>query len=336
MFRRIHVASVLGATLAVFAACSPTDEGTKVPTAPVEPATQAARGTPAPGTPSGQISKVSGQPQANASAARTQHTPAELRAAVAWVGQLHTAAMRDLTQNEGRWLAGGRDQAARCRAALGVTEKYLSQLQREQRTLLGRDRHQIALRAVQAAPSCAGGGGLSILGMSPRMLLQEYQYSEEDGEPVTGAYADYLPALQSAVDNAWSSTDASNAVNSVLASASGIPYADQEVLYSAADLALSSTYYWYDYEMSGGMDAALQERYGGSYEQPVEQQMMYSVFGAMAPRWRVIGGADLMGCLAGMADKYWLSGAGPVGWKILGGACAIWGIGGSGAAWLAL
>ncbi len=106
------------------------------------------------------------------------------------------------------------------------------------------------------------------------------------------------------------------------------------MLYSQADLALSSVSYWYDYEYSGAMDVALRERYG---DMEYQERMAYSIFGGMQrSRWRVIGGADVIGCAAGVADKAWLGAGGPVGWKVLAGACAVWGIGGSAATWWAM
>jgi len=38
---------------------------------------------------------------------------------------------------------------------------------------------------------------------------------------------------------------------------------------------------------------------------------------------------DAISCGIGMADKAWLGAGGPVGWKILAGACALYGGGGS-------
>jgi hypothetical protein len=82
------------------------------------------------------------------------------------------------------------------------------------------------------------------------------------------------------------------------------------------------------------MDVALRERYG---DMEYQERMAYSIFGGMQrSRWRVIGGADVIGCAAGVADKAWLGAGGPVGWKVLAGACAVWGIGGSAATWWAM
>ncbi|HEX8274627.1 MAG TPA: hypothetical protein VF615_18465 [Longimicrobiaceae bacterium] len=245
---------------------------------------------------------------------------------------MHTEAMDEATRDEKRWLraAGGTDRAARCRAVANLTEKYLARAQREQGTLRGHGR-ATAVRATRMTGPCEGAGALSI--MSPAALMQDYVYSPEDGEPVTGAYESYVPQIQAAVDNAWSSSDAHAAVNQVLASASGIPDPDLQVLYAQADLALSSVSYWYDYEYSGAMDLALEQRYADR----ADRSMMYSIFSPMQrSRWRVVGGADVIGCAAGVADKWFLGAGGPVGWKVLAGACAIWGIGGSAATWWAL
>jgi hypothetical protein len=334
MFRKHVAAVVLVAGLAgAFVACTP-DEGVKTPTAPTEALTPAApKGAPATAA---APSREAGAPgQAQAQAARARLTPAQLRANVAWVGRLHTEAMDEATKDEKRLLraAGGNDRAARCRAVAMLTEKYLGRVQREHRTLKGHGR-ATAARATRMASSCEGAGALSI--MSPAALMQEYEYSPEDGEPVTGAYEPYMAQIQAAVDNAWSSDDAYAAVDQVLASAAGIPEPDLLVLYAQADLALSSVGYWYDYEYSGAMDVALRERYG-ERDMEYQDRLAYSIFGGMQrSRWRVIGGADVIGCAAGVADKWFLTAGGPPGWKILAGACAIYGVGGSAAAWLAM
>ena len=331
MFRKHFAAAVLVAGLAgAFVACTP-DEGVETPTAPAGATSSATPKIDPPTTaPAATSSRGAGAP-GQAQAARARLTPAQLRANVAWVGRLHTEAMDEATKGETRWMraAGGTDRAARCRAVAMLTEKYLARAQREQGTLRGHGR-ATAVRATRMADPCEGAGALSI--MSPAALMQEYEYSPEDGEPVTGAYESYISQIQAAVDNAYSASDAYAAVDQVLASAAGIPEPDLQVLYAQADLALSSVSYWYDYEYSGAMDQALRERYGERME-----QQAYSIFGGMQrSRWRVIGGADVIGCAAGVADKWFLGAGGPVGWKVLAGACAIWGIGGSAATWWAM
>ncbi|HLL81437.1 MAG TPA: hypothetical protein VK420_02255 [Longimicrobium sp.] len=331
MFRKHVAAAVLVAGLAgTFVACTP-DEGVETPTAPAEALSPAAP-KPTPTPPAAASSRATAPGQEQAQAARARLTPAQLRENVAWVGKLHTEAMDEATKDEKRLLrvAGGTDRAARCRAVAHLTEKYLGRVQREHGTMKGHGR-ALASRATRMADPCVGAGALSI--MSPAALMQGYTYSPEDGEPVTGAYEPYMAQIQAAVDNAWSSSGAYAAVDQVLASAAGIPEPDLLVLYAQADLALASVSYWYDYEYSGAMDVALRERYG----EPMMEQRMYSIFGGMQrSRWRVIGGADVIACAAGVADKWFLTAGGPPGWKILAGACAIYGIGGSAATWLAM
>ncbi len=321
--RRVHLAVVTGITITgLIVACAPSDDAAPAPTIPsVSESGTESSSTSIPTAP------ATAEVPAQAQNAPRRRTPAERRSSVAWVGQLHTEAVADLTRNEGHWRAvgGGWDRAGRCRAVKALTEKYLARVQREQRTLVGVSRHEAALRATQAAPSCAGTGTLSIFGP---VALAALPYAPEDGEPVTGAYANYLPALETAVSSGSSASQVASNVNAVLASASGIPDPDLQVLYAAAELAISSNQYWYDFEVSGQMDEALRTR-------NIEQPLMYSMFPVQAPRWRVIGGADVFGCAAGAADKAWLSAGGPVGWKLIAGACAIWGIGGSAAAWAA-
>jgi hypothetical protein len=304
----------------------------KTPTAPSE-ALSPAGPKAAPATAAAPAASREAGAPGQAQAARARLTPAQLREKVAWVGLLHTEAMDEATKGEKQLLraAGGTNRAAQCRAVANLTEKYLGRVQREHRTLRGHGRGTAA-RATRMADPCEGAGALSI--MSPAALMQQYEYSPEDGEPVTGAYEPYMSQIQAAVDNAWSSSAAYAAVDQVLASASSIPEPDLLVLYAQADLALSSVSYWYDYEYSGAMDIALRDRYG---EPRMEQPYMYSIFGGMQrSRWRVIGGADVIACAAGVADKWFLTAGGPPGWKILAGACAIYGIGGSAATWLAM
>lgn len=320
--RKTNLAVVTGIAIAgLIVACAPSDDAAPAPTIP---AVSASRAT---GPTASSNAEVPASTTSSVQIASRGRTPAERRASVAWVGQLHTEAVSDLTRNEAHWRAvgGGWDRAGRCRAVKALTEKYMARVQREQRTLLGLDRHKAALMATQAAPACAGAGALSIFGSSATAAVQ-YQYSPEDGEPVTGAYEDYLPALESAVNSAWSATQVTSNVNAVLASVSGLPDPDLQVLYAAAELAISSNQYWYEFEVSGQMDEALRDRGSGG-------PSMYTIFPVQAPRWRVIGAADLFGCAAGAADKAWLSAGGPVGWKIIAGACAVWGIGGSAATW---
>lgn len=327
--RKTNLAVVTGIAVAgLIVACAPSDDGAPAPTIP---AVSASRTTgPTVNTNVAQaIPEITASAPASAQSASRGRTPAERRASVAWVGQLHTEAVCDLTRNEAHWRAvgGGWDRAGRCRAVKALTEKYMGRVQREQRTLLGLNRHEAALRATQAAPDCAGAGPLSIFGTNASAAVQ-YQYSPEDGEPVTGAYENYLPAIETAVNTASSAAQVASNVNAVLASASGIPDPDLQVLYAVAELAISSNQYWYDFEVSGEMDEALSAR-------AVESPPMYSIFFAQPPRWRVIGAADVIGCAAGAIDKAYLSAGGPVGWKLIAGACAVWGIGGSAAAWAA-
>jgi hypothetical protein len=114
----------------------------------------------------------------------------------------------------------------------------------------------------------------------------------------------------------------------MLASAAGLPDPDLQVPYAQADLALSSVSYWYDYEYSGAMNLALEERYA----ERADRAMAYSIFSrhsavTLADRRR--RGRDRV--RRGRGGQWFLGGAGPVGWKVLAGACPIWGIGGSAA-----
>jgi hypothetical protein len=164
--------------------------------------------------------------------------------------------------------------------------------------------------------------------MGSAVSFASIEYSPDDGEPVTGAYEPYLAQIEAAVSNNSTPSSIATAINSVLSSAQGIPDPDLQLVYAAASLALESTYFWYDYEMSGGWSGG---GGGGGGEEPIMMEMQaYSMFGAaMQKSWWTGAGVDVIACGMGVADKKWLSGAGPTGWKILAGACALYGGGGS-------
>jgi hypothetical protein len=93
------------------------------------------------------------------------------------------------------------------------------------------------------------------------------------------------------------------------------------VVYATASLALESTYFWYSFERNYGWG-------GGGGHHLVEP---LSLFGAAAfqKSWLTGANIDAASCLIGMTDKLWLGGGGPVGWKLLGATCALYGGGGS-------
>ena len=244
---------------------------------------------------------------ANALGAQIRNSPEWKKAE--WVGQLHTAMLKDVMQQRGRLRA--MDRSARCKAILALAEKYTAQIQRDQQALKGRNATTVASRAVRSTDLCKS-TPMSLAGPTAALLAM-LQYSEEDGEPVTGAFEPYVAEIQAAVDWGYSPADIANTVNSVLSRAAGIPYPDLEVVYSSASLALESSYYWYDYESGGGFAG--------------EQPLVMSLFSGSSfmKSWKGGAVADAIGCGAGVADKWFLGGAGPIGWKVLAGACLIWG-----------
>lgn len=241
----------------------------------------------------------------------------------AWVGEVHTKMMNEFTHNRDRWLSA--DASGQCRLLMGVTQKYLAQIQREHAVFAGRDQRALAARFVREQQACAGANPMSIMG-APTVEMQSYVYSPEDGEPVTGAYQPYVAQIEAAVEYGGTPASIASAVDAVLASAAGIPDPDLQVVYASASLALESTYYWYDYEVNYGWGGGGGGGGGGDHQ--IQAMSLFGA-GAFQKSWGRGAAVDAISCGIGMADKYWLSGAGPVGWKILAGACALYGGGGS-------
>jgi uncharacterized membrane protein YgcG len=249
-----------------------------------------------------------------------------------WVGDVHTKMMNEFARNRGRWLAA--DRAGQCRLLEGVTQKYLMQIQLDHRVFAGRDPQALSARFVRKQEQCASASPLSIMG-APATAMQSYTYSPEDGEPVTWVYQPYVIQIEAAVQSGGSPSTIAATIDAVLASAAGIPDPDLQVVYAAASLALESTYFWYHYENSGGWGGGGGGGGGGSggggggtggYE--LEPMSLFGVT-AFQKSWGQGAAVDAISCGMGMADKVWLGAGGPVGWKILAGACALYGGGGS-------
>ena len=234
-----------------------------------------------------------------------------------WVNQVHVAAMRDWMENGKKWGVDKKDRDALCKAVAKLAEAYVPEFEKHSGKL-GSDARAQSQRAVKAAPGCHDAASLSLFVMVPSPLLRA---ASMDGDEVTGAYQAYAGALQAAAGGASSPADLEAAVTNVLASASSLPPGDFNVLASIAGLTIGSASYWYGVEVAGGGG-------GGSGELPM------SLF--MAPsKWKVVAASDLAGCIAGAADKLWLSAGGAPGWGIIAGACGVWGVSTSALAWYA-
>lgn len=107
---------------------------------------------------------------------------------------------------------------------------------------------------------------------------------------VTGGFAAYSDAMQSAIQSAATPDEAAANLDAVVASATNLGPADHEMLASLASLGASSVYYWYDVQKSGGF---------GVYGTASLQMSMFSV--DCGP-WCKAGWADLGGGLIGAMD----------------------------------
>jgi hypothetical protein len=232
--------------------------------------------------------------------------------------------MLEFANNRTEWLRASRSR--QCNLVLEVTHKHLANLQRERGVFAGREPRSLAMRAVQANERCSR---VSLMSMwRPASLLAAdlpLQWSPDDGEPVTGAYEPYLSAIESVINSASSPAQTVSAIDAVLASAAGIPDPDLQVVYAAASLAVESAAFWYDYEAGGGWSGSTPLE----TDHAVSPMSIFTLAPMQAKSWKKALEVDVVSCYIGVADKVWLSAGGPVGWKALAGACALFGGGGS-------
>lgn len=240
-----------------------------------------------------------------------------------WVGELHSAAMKDAIKV--RISAGSTDQerAEACQNTLALVERYVPRTEAAAgvrlanasardfaRTIVGRLKQCRSSSIMNVFGDTAGAGGMS---------------SSIGTDDITGAFMNYDFPLGD------SPSDLENNVYDVLATAysHGIPSGDFEVLAAEGSLSISSGWEWDGVDYWYTTPAA---RPFSIFARPVTPRM---------PKWAKIAGADVGGCLTAAAAT-WAeaaiigAAAPPVGAAAYAASCGIWGIGTSAVTWWTL
>ncbi len=285
------------------------------------------------GEPSAEILSVEEISESRASAPG----PVGISPNVRFVGNIHDVAMRDLVTNLDHWVQGeGSRQARACAAAVRLTAKYIPLVDQE----MGITRSPAAIlakarQAVSYAATCRPQPGQSVFGEAMRAPVDMSATLEDS--LVSGAFVPYTDELVVRFEATNGTVSQITAVaNDVLQSASGLPYADYQVVAAMADLAISSATAWNDqdwgpsgdYCVSGSDDyCALSGSGGGTRDRdPMYVQSIFLDVGWLR-KALVAGAADVAGAATMAAANWWQAGGGPVGWGLLTGEVAIVGVG---------
>jgi hypothetical protein len=207
------------------------------------------------------------------------------RERTAWMGDVHSAFVQDLTKNRAAWLGRGKKtRAEKCKALWAVLRKYMPRVV---------EHGQLTAGAVEAVESyarkndCHEPSGLMAFASSPQNSARAFSMfgSVGQGHP-TGAYYPYYGQLEAVFGWAEHPDQVAAASWAIVnqASADGIPQIDLEVLSGLASIGVSSAYDWHAYEQNGGFNPP-----------PSEQ---WSLFQGMR-YWRRIGLCDLFGAFLG-------------------------------------
>ena len=216
----------------------------------------------------------------------------------AWIGELHNQAMGELFSDRTTWRNGSTKGLAerKCAAIARVTQKYTESAARAMNVRDARFVASSASKAVTSQGCQVSNPMMVLLSLTSRASAT----TDDDTLVITGAYETYLPSLESAINNAGSSSAAASAIDAVIAGATDLSAGDLAVLEMTATLGTASTYYWYDFEVSGGLAAMLDSL--REYETSTFVLPMRIGF------WRALGWGDLIGFAAGVGSAVTYSG----------------------------
>lgn len=195
---------------------------------------------------------------------------------VQWMAEIHTQAVQEAMSIRSELKAlNGRERCARIEA---VVRKFVPEIARHT-GITDPAFYEARFADARSRNGCGDATPLSVWGLPASLPTQD--------ELVTGEFQLYTPPMESAVLNASTPGEAAAGIDAALAAATSLPAADYQVLAGLASIAASSTYYWYDVEVSGGFD-------GGG-----EEQLM-SIYPLVACRFFCrVGWADLAGGIIG-------------------------------------
>lgn len=231
--------------------------------------------------------------RASTPAAKKAVTPAAreraaaARKKVAWMGELHSAVIRDLTKNRKQWLASrGRTKASDCDVAWQIARKYVPRVAEH-----GEITPKIvaAAEAEAAKHGCKGPSGLEFVIRSQQKSALQFSMfvatARQDG--ASGAFANYQASLEAAYNNAATPAEVATVTWAVVdqAAADGLGQVDLEILAGLASISVASANDWYTFERGGGFE-----------EDSLLAQMSLFQNGSY---WRTVGVCDLLGAFAG-------------------------------------
>jgi hypothetical protein len=218
---------------------------------------------------------------------------AAARARTEWMARVHSEFVHDLTKNKATWLGPGRATwETKCNALWKLARKYGARVAQHAPLT---PRLVSDVEAYAAARGCSGPSGLQALVTAPSQNAAQqfsiFGHALLQSEP-TGAYHEYVPALEGVYNYAVYPSDVASASWAIVdqAAANGIPQADLDVVAGYASISVSSSYDWYVYEESGGFNT-------NYVDDPTTVQPMSLFQGGRY--WRRLGYCDLGGALVG-------------------------------------
>jgi len=273
-----------------------------------------------------------------------------------WLGATHNKAMEELVATKKTWNHKSRGSRAerKCRAVSDLTVRYAAIV--AQRLALQQSDVDKQIAGALKHAGCPGGkpgkagkqqsvvgnGSMIVAPMAlwrTRFLAAKRFF--EDEETVTGAYNNYIPAMESAINNASTGSEAAAEIDHVLSTAASanIGQGDMTMLNAIGSVGAASVLYWYDYEASGQLDRdktsiSQYETAPGSQYEPT--MSIYRSMGWLHA-FGMVGWADLIGAAAGAASACtWTGGtcvlvpavamAGATIWAVAGSAGTIVGL----------
>lgn len=214
-------------------------------------------------------------------------------AATAWVGTLHTKAMREFNRASARMSKADRDNPkVICPALLQLATRYIREAESHAGVHASDDeREAMARNGVRAVPMCAGSNFMTVFGAPPlsggSTATQETTVSE--------AAVIYMNRMLDSLDTVdYGLKSVTRVLNNVMASASGLNATDYAALAALANLAYGSAEYWNNCPLvECGVPQDIQPL---SLFQAAQRPMT----GGEVAR---VAGTDVAGCVGGIATK---------------------------------
>jgi hypothetical protein len=222
------------------------------------------------------------------------------RARTAWVAELHTAAIRDLTRDRGRFTRLRKAPIQeRCAAVWQLVLKYAPLAAERAAVAIGPEIARFA-RERMHAHGCRGSGyDLPLLAApaGPRaMSLFGASQAEDEATDAIFPPLQHLDEVFASLESMESPSEAERLANEIVAEeATVLRAADLNVVAGSADEATSSAWYWYNFEGNGGFE-------GG--EDPNEMSLFRR---GPLKKWGKVGYADAFGMI-GTVSAAWYSG----------------------------